>query len=68
MPGWRNGLRRGLKILDPKGFVGSNPTPGTNVSNKKRAYDPRFDYMIEGHYFVSYFLSVSKVESISVAI
>gem|GEM_PF-2037158 len=30
MPGWRNGLRRGLKILDPKGFVGPNPTPGTN--------------------------------------
>ena len=29
MPGWRNGLRRGLKILDPKGFVGSTPTPGT---------------------------------------
>jgi hypothetical protein len=29
MPGWRNGLRGGLKILDPKGFVGSNPTPGT---------------------------------------
>ena len=29
MPGWRNGLRRGLKILDPKGFVGSIPTPGT---------------------------------------
>ena len=27
-PGWRNGLRRGLKILDPNGFVGSNPTPG----------------------------------------
>ncbi|KKU98977.1 MAG: hypothetical protein UY32_C0009G0006 [Candidatus Jorgensenbacteria bacterium GW2011_GWC1_48_8] len=31
MPGWRNGLRRGLKILDSKGFVGSNPTPGTRV-------------------------------------
>ena len=30
MPGWRNGLRRGLKILDPKGFVGPNPTPGTS--------------------------------------
>ena len=28
-PGWRNGLRRGLKILDPNRFVGSNPTPGT---------------------------------------
>ena len=32
MPGWRNGLRRGLKILDSKGFVGSNPTPGTKKS------------------------------------
>ena len=29
-PGWRNGLRRGLKIPDPKGFVGPNPTPGTS--------------------------------------
>lgn len=30
-PGWRNGLRRGLKILDPYGFVGSTPTPGTTI-------------------------------------
>ena len=30
-PGWRNGLRRGLKILDLKEFVGSNPTPGTRI-------------------------------------
>ncbi len=30
MPGWWNGLHGGLKILDPKGFVGSNPTPGTD--------------------------------------
>ena len=35
MPGWRNGLRRGLKILDPKGFVGPNPTPGTKIFLEK---------------------------------
>ena len=29
-PGWRNGRRGGLKILCPKGRVGSNPTPGTH--------------------------------------
>ena len=28
MPGWRNGRRTGLKILNPSGCVGSNPTPG----------------------------------------
>ena len=29
LPRWRNGLRRGLKILGSKGLVGSNPTRGT---------------------------------------
>ena len=28
-PGWRNGIRGGLKHHCPKGLVGSNPTPGT---------------------------------------
>jgi hypothetical protein len=43
LPGWRNGLRRGLKILDPKGFVGSNPTPGTQIYNQhmnKKGFAP----------------------------
>lgn len=31
-PGWRNGRRGGLKILCPRGRVGSNPTPGTNLN------------------------------------
>ncbi len=39
MPGWRNGLRRGLKILDPKGFVGSNPTPGTESMNNSDQFN-----------------------------
>src|SRR5487761_617584 len=30
-PGWRNGIRRGLKILRPQGRVGSTPTPGTSI-------------------------------------
>ena len=29
MPGWRNGIRRGLKIPGPQGRVGSTPTLGT---------------------------------------
>ncbi|TSC91207.1 MAG: hypothetical protein CEN90_589 [Parcubacteria group bacterium Licking1014_17] len=29
MPGWRNGIREGLKILCPQGLVGPSPTPGT---------------------------------------
>ncbi len=29
LPGWRNGIRTTLKMLHPKGFVGSSPTPGT---------------------------------------
>jgi hypothetical protein len=29
LPGWRNGIRKGLKIPGPKGCVGSTPTPGT---------------------------------------
>jgi hypothetical protein len=31
MPGWRNGIREGLKILCSKGHVGSTPTPGTTI-------------------------------------
>ena len=30
MPGWRNGIRYGLKHHCPQGLVGSNPTPGTD--------------------------------------
>ena len=29
LPGWRNGIRDGLKHHCPQGLVGSNPTPGT---------------------------------------
>ncbi len=32
-PGWRNGIRDGLKHHCPKGLVGSNPTPGTQPSS-----------------------------------
>ena len=40
-PGWRNGLRRRLKIFDPKGFVGSSPTPGTfDLYPKNRNMSP----------------------------
>lgn len=31
MPGWRNGIRKGLKILGPQGLVGSSPTPGIKI-------------------------------------
>jgi hypothetical protein len=31
-PGWRNGIRRGLKILGPQGRVGSTPTPGISFA------------------------------------
>ena len=30
MPGWRNGIRGGLKIPCPSGRAGSTPAPGTN--------------------------------------
>ncbi len=30
LPGWRNGIREGLKILCSQELVGSSPTPGTN--------------------------------------
>ena len=30
VPRWRNGRRRGLKILRPKGHAGSSPALGTN--------------------------------------
>ena len=30
-PGGGIGIRKGLKILDSKGFVGSSPTPGTSI-------------------------------------
>ena len=39
-PGWRNGIRRGLKILRPQGRVGSTPTPGTKfcyLSDERRS-------------------------------
>jgi uncharacterized protein len=29
LPGWRNGIRGGLKIRCPQGLRGSNPLPGT---------------------------------------
>jgi hypothetical protein len=35
-PGWRNGRRAGLKILCPRGRVGSNPTPGTGGPSGQR--------------------------------
>ena len=31
MPGWRNGIREGLKILCQQWLVGSSPTPGTGM-------------------------------------
>ena len=39
LPGWRNGRRRGLKILRPQGRVGSNPTPGTAAAPRLRDPD-----------------------------
>jgi hypothetical protein len=32
VPGWRNGIRGGLKIPCPQGRAGSTPAPGTNRS------------------------------------
>lgn len=34
-PGWRNGLRRRLKIFDLNRFVGSTPTPGTTPNEQR---------------------------------
>jgi hypothetical protein len=31
LPGWRNGIREGLKIPWSQGLVGSSPTPGTLI-------------------------------------
>src|SRR3712207_33285 len=36
-PGWRNGIRDGLKHHCPKGLVGSTPTPGTEADCRWRA-------------------------------
>jgi hypothetical protein len=36
-PGWRNGIRDGLKHHCPKGRVGSNPTPGTSCLSVRHA-------------------------------
>ena len=39
-PGWRNGIRGGLKIHCPKGHEGSNPSPGTSVASRFRPLLP----------------------------
>ena len=45
MPGWRNGRRKGLKILRPQGHVGSTPTPGTR-QKKRASYDALFFWLV----------------------
>ncbi len=37
-PGWRNGRRRGLKILVARASVGSTPTPGTSGPDRQNAW------------------------------
>jgi hypothetical protein len=41
LPGWRNGIRRGLKILGPQGRVGSTPTPGIDTIHVRIERHPR---------------------------
>lgn len=59
MPGWWNGLHRGLKILDLNRFVGSTPTPGKMSSIKEyvaRIWLPLFSLVAFGAFYSLWFL------------